>query len=495
MRRFSLTTAALLLIICSAGSAHAGVTKITLAPSGGDDTAALQAALDTAAANGRTTITLAAGTFRVGHPLLGLNSNVTIRGAGIGVTEIIADGSFNPNGLFQSEPLNDNGSIQLLRFPVLFNFAEKDTDITGQPVNTQRSLDVTFEDLTLGARGQTELHFDVSANDVTQRMFSLIWMEGYRGDWTNSQGQTPADIGMIDAEHAQVSTIRAAFHNVHFDGMNRDRTAAEPGGPFDPNPDVRNAIGVEGGIALVSLPPNPVFFFKPINADISVSDSFFDSFPGQAGLFAPQLVGRGDPAWSFGHGAAKGAINVRNTEFSDVSIPLLLPDISDMRVDIHKVALQRSLIGILVQTNVQSTFAGAIGYPATVPSSVKVDLSSIDDSILAGVLLDEVFGPPQLDTKILNNEFGLAAPFQAGVVGFAVDGAQFTNNSFVGIGYAAITAIDSTAWKINANDFCSLAIPPSAPSAFGFPPNDDQEPIVLLNSTVFKRKNNGCDVN
>jgi hypothetical protein len=486
-----LSTAALLLLLVIPHAAESG-NKINLAPSGGDDTAALQAALDAASSGPRKTIRLSAGTFRISRPLLGINSDVVIRGAGMAATQIIADGSFSPDGLFQQEPLGDTGAIQLFRSPVLFLFTEKDTDVEGRPVATQRSVRVEMRNLTLGARGLTVPHFDISAGTFTQRMFSHVWMEGYRGDWTNSAGKTPGDIGMIDAEHAVISTIRAKFAKVHFDGRNRDRADNEPGGAFDPNPDVRNALGVEGGFALIEPLPDPVFFFKPINAEIEVTGSLFTSIPGQAGLFAPQLVGRDDPAWTYGADAVRGSIEVRDTVFEDVLIPIALPDLSAISVRVTEAAFWHSAFGILVPNNSQATNGVEIGYPASAPSSLRVHESTFGDSALASVLVDDFFGPSLADLRIADNHFVLVDASQTGIFGVTLERARISDNEFTGQGYAAIAAIGSTDWQIAENEFCDLDIPPSAQAALGLPPNVPQAPVVLLNSTGMRVTNSEC---
>jgi hypothetical protein len=64
-----------------------------VAPTGGDDTLQLQDALDAASSAGRgAVIELAAGTFHVGRPLVALNFDGTIRGAGTRKTTVLADG-------------------------------------------------------------------------------------------------------------------------------------------------------------------------------------------------------------------------------------------------------------------------------------------------------------------------------------------------------------------------------------------------------------------
>ncbi len=215
-----------------AGADRSQRVVIRVAPSGGDDTESLQAALDAASAAGPgAVIELAAGTFRVGRPLVGLNFDGTIRGAGLAETAIVADGSVNPDGLFQLLPAEEAAALRSFVSPVLFLFLEADVDRFGQPVTSRRSQRLAVEDLTMEASGRTVAHFDINENADTERLYSFIWIEGFRPDWTNSHDQTPADLGAIDAEHAQVSTLRARFRDVHFDGRNRARARTSRAGP------------------------------------------------------------------------------------------------------------------------------------------------------------------------------------------------------------------------------------------------------------------------
>jgi hypothetical protein len=180
------------------------VSVFPVAPSG-DDTTALQAALDAASEAGPgAVIQLEKGVFRVWRPLVGVNLDVTIRGAGMGQTQILADGADNSDGLFQLLPEDETTALRLfpLPLPYLLLFVESEVDRLGAPVNTRRPQRIPMQRLTLGAQGLTKEHFDVSADEVTQRLFSLVWVAGYRPDWTNSGEQTPGDIKLIDAEHA-----------------------------------------------------------------------------------------------------------------------------------------------------------------------------------------------------------------------------------------------------------------------------------------------------
>jgi hypothetical protein len=209
-------------------------------------------------------------------------------------------------------------------------------------------------------------HFDVSADGFTQRLFSLVWVAGYRPDGTNSGEQTPLDIEQIDAEHAQVSTVRATFCKVHFDGRNRARGDNDPGGAFDPLPDVRNGFGLEGGFV------NGVF--KPVNGALRFTRCRFSDLPGQAGIFTAQLVGPADPAWTFGPDRVKARVIVKGSVFPATNLGVSVLNLSDAKVAVTGGKFQQVGFSIEASTSIQSTSpeGQAIDYPASVPSRVKV---------------------------------------------------------------------------------------------------------------------------
>jgi hypothetical protein len=496
----SLLAGLVLLTLCELPAAAVGAAATSrtsavfrVAPSGGDDTQSLQAALDAASAAGPgAVIQLTRGVFRVGRPLVGLNLDVTIRGAGMGRTQVIADGGVNPDGLFQLLPDDEAAALRSLASAYLFLFVEADVNRFGEPVSTHRSQQIAMNNLTLGAQGRTVAHFDPNDGE-TQRLFSLVWVEGYRPDWTNSQEQTPGDIGRIDAEHAEISTVRASFDRVHFDGRNRARGDDEPGGPFDPAPDVRNGFGLEGGFALLEPPPDPVFFFKPINAAVRFEDSRFTDLPGQAGIFAPQLVGPDDPAWTLGPDAVQARVTVKDSVFHATPEGVLLPDISDVEVAVIGSNFRQVDFGVDVITGGQSTQGQVIGYPASVASQVSVRGSRFADNAVAAILVNEL-GPSMIDLKVVDNALVLAAPSQAGIVGFNVEGARVRHNEVAGVGYAGVVAKDSARWRIHDNDFCDLVVPPGATADpdLDLPANEAGAAVVLVDSVGIRMTHNRC---
>lgn len=505
-RRWSTSFLAILLVLTASwsvgdaaqGADTAGGSTFRVAPSGGDDTQGLQAALDAASLAGPgSVIELSAGTFRVGRPLVGMNLDVTIRGAGIGQTEIIADGSVNQNGLFQLLPADEIAALRTIPFPqpILFLFHEGDVDRFGQRA-VRRSQRIVMTDLTLGARGRTPRHFDINEGRDTRRLFSLVWIEGNRPDWTNSREQTPPDIGAIDAEHAHVSTVRGSFLRVHFDGRNRARSDAESGDAFARNPDVRNGFGVEGGFAFDAASPDG-FLFKPVNAALLFADSRFSDLPGQAGIFAPQIVGPGDPSWTFGPEAVRADLTVTRSVFDHVWAGAIVGDLSDVDVLFDSSEFRPVVFGALVLTNFQSTEGGSIGYPPSVPSRVRVKDSRFEGGDVS-VLMDEYFGPPLTDLMVDDNAFFLVGGSQIGVLGNSVAGARIIDNHFEGEGYGAVVAVSSSGWQIHGNDFCHLDIPQSAAAPPDLlvdrplPVNESQAPVVLVDSVDIGATDNAC---
>ena len=489
-----------LLTLCGLPAAAVGPPKSStrsvfrVTPSGGDDTESLQSALDAASAAGPgAVIQLTRGVFRVGRPLVGVNLDVTIRGAGMGRTQILADGAGNQDGLFQLLPDDEAAALRSFAQALLFLFVESDVDRFGDPVSTRRPQQIAMRDLTLGARGRTVAHFDPNEGEDTQRLFSLVWVEGHRPDWTNSEEQTPGDIGRIDAEHAQVSTVRATFGQVHFDGRNRARGDDEPGGPFDPFPDVRNGFGLEGGFA--------DGVGKPVNGALGFKGCRFSDLPGQAGIFAPQLVGPADPAWTFGPDPVKARVMVKDSVFRATDRGVLVPDLSDARVAVTGSRFQQVAFGIEAVTSFQSTTSAegqAIGYPASRRSRVKVKRSRFADTRLAAILVTEL-GPSLVDLNVVDNALALAAPSQAGIVGFNVEGARLRHNDFRGEGYAGVVAKDSAHWRINNNDFCDLVVPPGATAAdlaayveIELPANKAGAAVLLLDSVDIQMTHNRC---
>jgi hypothetical protein len=284
-----------------------------------------------------------------------------------------------------------------------------------------------------------------------------------------------------------VSTVRATFGQVHFDGRNRARGDDEPGGPFDPFPDVRNGFGLEGGFA------NGVF--KPVNGALRFKGCRFSDLPGQAGIFAPQLVGPADPAWTFVPDPANARVIVKDSVFRATAEAVLVPDLSDVEVAVTGSRFQQVAFGIDADTSRQSTSAEgqAIGYPESRRSRVKLKRSRFADTRSAAILVKEL-GPSLVELKVVDNALVLAAPSQAGIVGLNIDDARLRHNDFTGEGYAGVVAEDSAHWRIDNNDFCDLAVPANLADEPGLnlPANTAGAAVVLLDSVDIRLTHNRC---
>jgi hypothetical protein len=103
-------------------------------------------------------------------------------------------------------------------------------------------------------------------------------------------------------------------------------------------------------------------------------------------------------------------------------------------------------------------------------------------------------GPSLIDLKIVDNVLGLAAPTQAGIVGFNVEGACVHHNKLAGKGYAGVVAKDSTRWRIHDNDFCDLIVRPGAMAdpVLDLPANEAGAAVVLLDSVDIRVIHNRC---
>ena len=173
-----------------------------------------------------------------------------------------------------------------------------------------------------------------------------------------------------------MSTVRIRLRDVHFDGRNRARGPGEPGGASDPNPDVRNGIGVEGGLVELAPAPDPAFFFRPVNAALDCERCRFSDLPAQAGIFVAQPVGRNDPAWRFGGDAVAAGVHVTNSVFERIDVGVIVADVSDAEVAVARSAFRRTAFGVIVHANVQSVEGGVIGPFSTRPPSRRAPRSA-----------------------------------------------------------------------------------------------------------------------
>jgi hypothetical protein len=429
-------------IAVNAGNAgNAGASTFHLAPSpSGDDTANLEAAIVAAwAAGPGSTVQLGAGTFRISRSIIVQAPALTIRGAGKDRTTILADAAL-AGGVYPNVTEQQRAMIEMpLAMPFIFVFLV-DEGLVGS---------WSLRDLTLGVSGRTAPHFDPNAGGETERFFSLVWVVGSNGFWRNSVGQTPTDLGRLDDEHRVLSTVRFAAENVFFDGRNRQAGA----------PDVRNAFGLEGGFVLSHMEGDVEvidWLFKPINAAIEFTSCSFADFPGQAGIFAPNVIGRDDAAWILGPDAAEGAVIVRDSDFVRTLLPVVVFDYSDTRVVVEGSSFRDSAVAVLFSQDFQPIEFDWIGYPAHEPAALLVADSRFESSGFAHLIVEEWGRRRTSRARIVDNRFLLAGEAQAAIRFFGYQDAAVRDNRFGGHGFAGVHAFAATGIVLGENDFCAL---------------------------------------
>jgi hypothetical protein len=111
-----------------------------------------------------------------------------------------------------------------------------------------------------------------------------------------------------------------------------------------------------------------------VNGALRFKGCRFSDLPGQAGVFAAQLVGPADPAWTFGPHPVKARVIVKNSVFPATNLGVLVPDLSDAKVSVTGHNFQQVGFSIEASTSRQSTSPQGqkIGYPASRRSRVKV---------------------------------------------------------------------------------------------------------------------------
>jgi hypothetical protein len=169
-------------------------------------------------------------------------------------------------------------------------------------------------------------------------------------------------------------------------------------------------------------------------------------------------VGPDDPAWTFEPDAVQARVLVKDSVFHDTFLGVTITDISDVEVAVTGSRFRQVAISVEASTSFQPIEADEVRYPASVPSQVTVRGSRFVDTDLAAILVDEL-GPSLIALTVVDNAFVLAAPSQAGIVGFNVEGARLRHNDVAGEGYAGVVAVDSAHWRIHNNDFCDLVVP------------------------------------
>ena len=199
------------LAVAGAPAIAAARDRSCLAPSGDDDTAALQAALDRCAgASGPCTVTLCAGTFRTGI-LRVKDFRGTLRGAGAHATTLKAqpdlEVSANPQDFFRDEPFGS------LPWPYLLQFVEGRAAI--------RDLGILVPAPPAGSRPTTG--WTIFASEPIYELRGALLLTG----------RDPVDFEVsrvrVMAERDPASELETtAFHGVEFGGLLFDPDAPGP---------------------------------------------------------------------------------------------------------------------------------------------------------------------------------------------------------------------------------------------------------------------------
>ncbi len=439
-------------------AAYAGGGKVKIAPSGGDDTAAIRSAIELAGSDG--VVELGAGTFRISESII-VRHSLTIKGAGRERTSVIGDASLAPGGIYPNISGAELASIGFAwPAPFLFYFHVEE-ECFGR---------YALRDLTLGMSGLAAPHRDWSS-DTSERLLSLVWVMG--GPWLNSAGESPTDIGQIDAEHRVLSTVEFRCEDVCFDGKNRDPAA----------PDVLKGFDMSGGIVLSHLDENGEevddSLSKPVNGNISFRKCRFADLA--EGTSTVSVIGRDDPYWTFGPEAVEGAIVVRECDFERTLYAVATYDSSDTRVVVKDCSIRGSDVGVYFSNDYQVDEFEWIGFPETAMCELLVADSVFRDGGFADVLVEEWLGGHTFDAVIRDCRFRLEGDGEIGIRFWGSQGTVVRDCDFSGPGEAGIHALDAEGLRLVDNDFCDLE--PSNPAGAS---------VVVAGTTTIVAKHNDC---
>jgi len=440
---------------------YARCDKIELSPSGGDDTDAIRSAIELAGPDG--TVELRAGTFRISESII-VRHSLTIKGAGRNQTTVIADASLAPGGIYPNISEEERTSIEFFKaVPAVFIFH----------VAENRFGRYGLRDLTLGVSGLTEPHFDGLEGDGSERLFALVLVVGSDGFWHNSAGESPTDIGEIDAEHRVLSTVRFRCEDVFFDGKNRD-----PGAP-----DIFRGFFMVGGIVFSHYENGEEVedgLPKPVNGNVSFRKCRFADIA-EGGIFASSVIGRGDPYWTFGPEAVEGAVVVRECDFERAPYAVLLYDLSDTRVVVEHCPIRESDVGVYISNDFNAEVFAWIGYPETAMCTLLVRDSVFRDGGFADVWVEEFQRGHTVDARIRDCQFRLEGDGEVGIRFDGTQGALVRDCEFSGPGEAGIYALDAEGLRLDDNNFCDLE-----------PSNPEGTTVVVDGTTTIVSHHNDC---
>jgi hypothetical protein len=201
----------------------------TLSPSGRDDTAAIQAALNAAFAN--QVVMLNPGTFIVNDILL-INRPVTLRGSGAGVTKLVKTNGAKPR---TSAVIGGTKGILTPVNPGSYSYDQKPVIIVG-PSRWNNGPDSTAsQDLTADGVQGADTVTVADAKNFKPGAFVLL-------DEVSGATWQPAPVGLPgDAQVWQGDRVAWNMHLPHLPGD--DSGASNAQGPYDNTP-ARGASGI-----------------------------------------------------------------------------------------------------------------------------------------------------------------------------------------------------------------------------------------------------------
>jgi len=194
----------------------------TLSPSGGDDTAAIQAALNAAPAG--QVVMLSAGTFTV-NSILMISSPITLRGAGAGVTKLVKTNGAKAR---TSQVISGTKGILTPVDPSTYSYDASPIIIVGAARWNNGPDNTSSQNLTVdGAQGSTSI---TVANATNFKAGTFVLLDEVSGaSWQPTPAGFPSGAKVWQGD-------RVAY-NMHYPQQSGDDNAASnASGPYDTTP-------------------------------------------------------------------------------------------------------------------------------------------------------------------------------------------------------------------------------------------------------------------